>query len=84
MKTEKEMHEGHHLCDKNQYDECTLWERIKLAFYLVFSKKCREYTKGNVKLTKALKDPKVKQMPAGDKALLKERLQRELSGQSGG
>lgn len=82
MKTEKEMHEGHHLCDKNQYDECTLWERIKLAFYLVFSKKCREYTKRNLKLTKSVKDPQVKHMPVEDKNALKEQLQKELFGQS--
>lgn len=83
MKIKMECHEANHICDKNQYKEATFWERVKLTFHLIYCRACREYTKRNVKLTKAVKDPTVKHMPTDDKAALKERLQQELSGQSG-
>ena len=59
--------EANHVCDKTQYKDATLWEKIKLNIHLIYCRACRDYTKANTKLTKALKksdadclDPKCK------------------------
>lgn len=82
MKIKLECQEANHICDKNQYKDAPFWERVKLTFHLIYCRACRKYTDKNVKLTKAMKNPKVKHMPAEDKNALKEQLQKELSGQS--
>lgn len=43
------------ICDKNQYGEATLWEKIRLNFHLVLCKKCGLYSKQNTILTKCYK-----------------------------
>ncbi|MDG1397343.1 MAG: hypothetical protein P8P88_03060 [Polaribacter sp.] len=40
------------ICDKNQYGEATLLEKIKLNIHFIRCKICRKYTKQNVRLTK--------------------------------
>lgn len=40
------------ICDKNQYGEASLWEKIKLSFHLFLCKKCGLYSKQNTVLTK--------------------------------
>lgn len=71
-------HEGKMLCDKNQYKEASLWEKIKLNFYLIVCSECRAYTANNNKLTKAMKNPKVETVSQDEKNALKEKLAREL------
>lgn len=71
--------EGKMLCDKNQYKETSLWEKIKLNWYLIACSECRAYTSKNVKLTKALKNPKVQSVTTDEKIALKERLAKEMS-----
>jgi hypothetical protein len=71
-------HEGKMLCDKNQYKETSLWEKIKLNMYLVLCSECRSYTSNNTKLTKAMKSPKVQSVTAAEKNTLKERLAQEM------
>ena len=44
------------ICDKCQYNEAHLWEKIKLRFHLLLCPKCRKYTAQNKKLTSLLKD----------------------------
>ncbi|MEL6810025.1 MAG: hypothetical protein AAFP76_01680 [Bacteroidota bacterium] len=79
MKIKLECHEANHICDKNQYKEATFWEKVKLNIHLIYCRACRKYTARNTKLTKAIKNPKVKSVPAADKNVLKQRLQQELS-----
>lgn len=79
MSIKLECHEANHYCDKNQYKEASLWEKIRLNLHLIYCRACRKYTARNMKLSKAVKDPKVKTMPRDDKQALKEQLQRELS-----
>jgi len=40
------------ICDKNQYGEASLWDKIKLNFHLFLCKKCGLYSKQNTVLTK--------------------------------
>ena len=44
--------EANHVCDKTQYKEATLWEKIKLNIHLLYCKACRKYTQKNTRLTK--------------------------------
>ncbi len=76
-----ECHEANHICDKNQYKEAGLWEKVRLTIHLIYCRACQKYTKRNVKLTKLTKDPKVETMPASDKELLNAAFQKELANQ---
>tara|TARA_B100000508_G_C11352024_1_gene224432 strand:- start:261 stop:509 length:249 start_codon:yes stop_codon:yes gene_type:complete len=40
------------ICDKNQYSEAGLLEKIKLMFHIVLCKKCGRYSKHNTVMTK--------------------------------
>lgn len=71
-------HEGKMLCDKNQYNETTFWEKIKLNWYLMVCSECRSYTANNNKLTKAIKNPKVHCVSNQEKNALKERFAKEM------
>lgn len=46
--------EANHVCDKTQYKEATLWEKIKLNIHLLYCNACRKYTKSNTKLTRLI------------------------------
>ncbi len=41
------------ICNKNQYKEASLWEKIKLIIHLFICKACGQYSKQNTTLTKA-------------------------------
>jgi len=71
--------EANHVCDKNQYKEATFWEKVRLNIHLIFCKACRKYSARNMKLSKMVKDPKVKVMPKQVKEELKEQIKREMS-----
>lgn len=47
--------EANHVCDKTQYKNATLWEKIKLNIHLIYCRACRKYTQNNSKLTNAIK-----------------------------
>jgi len=40
------------ICDKNQYGEATLTEKISLSFHLFICKYCKQYTKQNNLMSK--------------------------------
>jgi NMD protein affecting ribosome stability and mRNA decay len=40
------------ICDKSQYGEATLWEKIKLNFHVFMCKTCGLYSKQNRIMTK--------------------------------
>ena len=74
-----ECHEANHICDKNQYKEASFFEKVRLNIHLIYGRACRKYTFRNMKLTKVVKDPLVKNMPKEDKEALKKQLQEEMS-----
>ncbi|MDF1516443.1 MAG: hypothetical protein RQ864_08320 [Lutibacter sp.] len=43
------------ICDKNQYKEASLWEKIKLGIHLFLCKKCGLYAKQNKIMSTCLK-----------------------------
>jgi len=40
------------ICDKNQYGEASLWDKIKLNIHIFLCKKCGRYSKQNEIMTK--------------------------------
>jgi hypothetical protein len=69
---------ANHVCDKSQYKEANLWEKIKLTIHLIYCSACRKYTKNNKQLTKLVaKKPIV--MDAKAKANLKSAFEQELA-----
>ncbi|WGK63581.1 glycine dehydrogenase [Croceiramulus getboli] len=81
MKEQEKIHPGKHLCDKNQYGDTTFWEKIKLAFYLVFSAECRAYTRKNTQLTKTIHRAEMNTIAAEEKIKLQSLLDQELANQ---
>ncbi len=77
-KVKLECHEANHICDKNQYQEATLLEKIRLSFHLLYCRACRTYTANNNKLTKAINSPKVHTVSTDEKNALKEKLAQQL------
>lgn len=66
------------ICDKNQYKEATLIEKIKLSFHLLICKACQMYTKNNSKLTKLMNNEKVTSFKPNEKSDLEELFKQEL------
>lgn len=50
---------ANHYCDKGQYKESTLMEKIKLNIHLIFCRACQKYSANNGKLTKLIKKEKI-------------------------
>lgn len=69
---------ANHVCDKTQYNEASLWEKIKLNLHLLYCKACRKYTQNNQKLTKAIKESEVQCLDAIAKEHIKEQFEAEL------
>ncbi|WP_282136665.1 hypothetical protein [Seonamhaeicola maritimus] len=74
--------EANHVCDKAQYKESTLWEKIKLNLHLIYCKVCREYSNNNGKLTKKIKQSKVECLDPNCKKNMKKELDRAIEEQA--
>ncbi|MFK8060029.1 MAG: hypothetical protein AB8B78_08065 [Polaribacter sp.] len=70
------------ICDKNQYGEATLLDKVKLNIHFIRCKICFKYTKQNMTLTKIYKGhanscKDIKHcMSDDDKAFLKQELEK--------
>lgn len=71
--------DANHVCDKSQYKEASLWEKIKLNLHLLYCAACRKYSSRNGKLTKVMKDSDLKSLDPDSKQVLKEQLHQEMS-----
>ncbi len=70
--------EATQICDKNQYQESSFGDKIKLSLHLIFCLICRKYSIRNTKLTRLIKKSKIKTLPIEVKNSLKEKLQSQL------
>ena len=70
--------EANHVCDKSQYKEATLWEKIKLNIHLIYCRACRKYTAKNTKLTKLMSNKPVT-MDSSSKEELMSAFEKELA-----
>ncbi|MCG2429568.1 hypothetical protein [Aequorivita xiaoshiensis] len=67
------------LCDKYQYKEISISDKLKLKLHLLLCKLCNKYAKKNQKLTNTLKAVEIKTLNPDSKLQLKEKLQKELA-----
>jgi len=79
MKVIIKCEEANHTCDKTQYKEASLWEKIKLNIHLIYCVACRKYTAKNTKLTRAVDKAKPKTLGSQQKAKMEKALRREIS-----
>jgi hypothetical protein len=76
--------EANEICNRSQYNEATLLEKVKLNIHIVFCKLCAKYSKQNAKMTSIFKSraidckSHVHCMEDEDKELLKRKL-KEMS-----
>lgn len=73
--------EAFHICDKSQYYESTLWEKIKLYFRYAWCRATRQYVNRNTKLTKSIKSSKLECLNYSERKLLEDRLNDYLKNQ---
>ncbi|MBU3821198.1 hypothetical protein KO566_03925 [Flavobacteriaceae bacterium XHP0103] len=73
--------EANHVCDKSQYNEASLWEKIKLNFHLLYCKACRKYTNNNKKLSDTIKKSNVECMDKKRKECMKTEFEKALKNQ---
>lgn len=66
------------ICNKAQYNEASLWERIQLRFYLIFFKECGEYTKKNTQLSSLCEKATLQALSASEKEEMKKNLEKKL------
>ncbi len=73
--------EANHVCDKSQYKEASLIEKVRLTIHLLYCKYCREYSNKNAKLTKCVVNSKVECLDNTVKKEMKVNLKKELVNQ---
>ena len=69
---------ANHTCDKTQYKEASLWEKIKLNIHLIYCRACREYTNNNTKLTKVISESHVECLDKDCKEKMKKNFETAL------
>ena len=70
--------EANNICDKSQYHEASLIDKIKLTIHLIYCKACRLYSSNNAKLTDCIKSSKVTCLEESKKNEIKKSLEKEL------
>ncbi len=74
--------EAQHICDKTQYNEATLLERLKLSIRLSWCRITRAYTKRNRALTNIVKTSNVDCLKDDERKDLQNRFEEELKKQN--
>ena len=70
--------EANHVCDKTQYKESSIWEKVKLNVHLIYCKACRKYSKTNAKLTDVLNKSHVECLDKNCKEAMKKEFNEAL------
>lgn len=71
--------EANHICDKAQYKEASLFEKLKLNLHLIFCSFCRKYSINNAKLTECIDESNVECMEDSKKTVMKQNFEKELA-----
>jgi len=71
--------ESGHICDKAQYHEASLWEKVKFKFHALICKVCRQHSKTNGKLTALIEKVKSKNLSSTEKDTIKSSFEKELN-----
>lgn len=70
--------EASYICDKCQYQESSIWEKIKLSIHTFYCTACRNYVKTNNKLSLLISKSKVTYLDKKNKDYLKMNFERAL------
>lgn len=70
--------EATHVCDKSQYHEASILEKIKLTIHLLYCGACRKYSRYNSKLTKSIEKSHVTCLEESVKKEMKKDFEKEL------
>ncbi|MFC5044173.1 hypothetical protein ACFSTE_12325 [Aquimarina hainanensis] len=70
--------EANLFCDKDQYEEASFWEKIRLKIHVLYCRVCQKYVIRNRKLTNTMKEAKVITINQEVKEIMKKRLQQEM------
>lgn len=70
--------EAAHICDKSQYNESSVWEKIKLYTHILYCLTCRNYVKANKRLSLLIKKSQVTCLDKKNKESLKMNFQKAL------
>lgn len=74
--------EAQHICDKSQYGDASLWEKIKLNLRLSWCKITRAYSKRNKTLTNTIKSSKIECLNQNEQDQLKTNFEKQLTNQN--
>ncbi len=66
------------ICDKKQYGEASLVERLSLMFHVFLCKTCLKHTKRNSHLTTLCEKANLHVLSEKEKEIMKEELQNEI------
>lgn len=70
--------EAYKICDKSQYGEASLWEKIKLNMRFIWCHVTQAYVKKNLRLTKVMKAANVQSLNKNERDMLMDRFNQEL------
>lgn len=73
--------EAFHICDKSQYRESTLWEKVKLSFRYLWCRTTRHYVNRNNKLTKTIKSSNLECLRFNERQMLDAQVKQHLNNQ---
>lgn len=73
--------EAHIVCDKAQYKEASIWEKLKLYLHLIYCKTCRKYSKNNKHLSNTIHKAKVECLDKKCKEAMKLTFEKALKDQ---
>ncbi len=65
-------------CDRAQYDEANIFEKIKIYIHIAICKPCRDYTNKNVKLTRLIKESNLKACTKEEKENWEQKIDKEI------
>lgn len=70
--------EAGHVCDKHQYEEASITEKIKLNIHLFYCSACRRHSASNKKLSQLIKKIQLQFLSSKEKEQLKKAFEKEL------
>jgi len=70
--------EAAHICNKSQYREASLYEKIKLKFHILYCASCARFAKKNKKLTSLCEKADLHYLTEREKTTLKKNIDEQL------
>ncbi|WP_104735658.1 hypothetical protein [Hanstruepera ponticola] len=70
-----------HICDKAQYHEASLWEKIELNIRYTWCRFTRAYVKKNKQLTTVIQKSRIDCLQNNEREVLKNEFEKELTKQ---